>query len=66
MVKDMALAIDQAKSVGANLALGEAGLSLHAAASKDPKCRGLDSKAVFRYLGGNEDWEKGKQPDGGP
>jgi 3-hydroxyisobutyrate dehydrogenase len=64
MVKDMGLAIDQAKSVGANLALGEAGLGLYVAASEDPKCRDLDSKVVFRYLGGNEDWEKVRRENG--
>ena len=26
-------------------------------ASEDARCRDLDSRVVFRYLGGNENWE---------
>lgn len=58
MKKDMCLATDMAASVGAKLVLSAAGLDTYAKASEDPRCRGLDSRVVFRYLGGNEDWEK--------
>ena len=27
-------------------------------ASNDKSCKDLDSRVVFRYLGGNEDWQK--------
>lgn len=57
MKKDFTLAVDMANKVGAKLALGEAGLKTYEGASNDPKCRDLDSRVVYRYLGGNEDWE---------
>ena len=56
MKKDYALAVDTAERVGAKLALGPAGLKVYEEASKDEKCKDLDSRVVFRYLGGKENW----------
>jgi len=58
MKKDFGLAVDTAKRVGAHLALGEAGLSVYEGASNDPHCKDLDSRVVYRYLGGREDWNE--------
>jgi len=55
MRKDFGLAVDTAERVGAKLALGKAGLETYTGASNDPKCRDLDSRVVYRYLGGKED-----------
>ena len=60
MRKDIGLAVDMARRVGARNALGACGLGVYAAASEASDCRDLDSRVVFRYLGGIEDWE---QPD---
>jgi 3-hydroxyisobutyrate dehydrogenase-like beta-hydroxyacid dehydrogenase len=57
MLKDFGLAVDMANRVGAKLALGEAGLKTYEGAANDPRCRDLDSRVVYRYLGGVEDWE---------
>ncbi|KAH7130224.1 NAD binding domain of 6-phosphogluconate dehydrogenase-domain-containing protein [Dendryphion nanum] len=57
MRKDFGLAVDMAKRVGSKNMLGDAGLATYDGASKDPNCRGLDSRVVFRYLGGDEDWQ---------
>ena len=56
MLKDFDLAVATAERVGARLALGQAGLDVYEGASKDPRCRDLDSRVVYRYLGGKEDW----------
>ena len=58
MRKDFGLALDMAKRVKAKNVLGEAGFATYDGASKDPKCSDLDSRVVFRYLGGNEDWRR--------
>lgn len=54
MRKDFALAVESAKQVGVNLALGESGLAVYTGASQDPRCVDLDSRVVYRYLGGKE------------
>jgi 3-hydroxyisobutyrate dehydrogenase-like beta-hydroxyacid dehydrogenase len=56
MRKDFGLAVDMAKRVGSRNVLGEVGLEIYDGASKDSSCRDLDSRVVYRYLGGNEDW----------
>ncbi|ORY14064.1 NAD binding domain of 6-phosphogluconate dehydrogenase-domain-containing protein [Clohesyomyces aquaticus] len=58
MRKDFSLAVDMAKRVGSKNVLGEIGLATYDGASKDPRCRDLDSRVVYRYLGGQEDWQK--------
>ena len=59
MKKDFGLAVEAAKSVGVKLALGDEGLRVYEETSEDARCRDLDSRVVFRYLGGREDWREG-------
>ncbi|KAF8510202.1 3-hydroxyisobutyrate dehydrogenase [Hysterangium stoloniferum] len=54
MKKDMTLAIEAAKAVGAKLVLADAGLEAYAAASEDSNCRDRDSRVIYRWLGGHE------------
>ena len=58
MRKDMALALEMSRRVGCQNVLGEVSVKTYDGACNDPRCRNLDAKVVFRYLGGNEDWEK--------
>ena len=58
MKKDFGLAVQTAERVGARLVLGDVGLKTYTDASEDPQCRDRDSRVVYRYLGGREDWEK--------
>lgn len=61
MRKDVGLAVRVAEDVGARLLLGDAGLRAYDEASKDPRCRDLDSRIMYRFLGGDEEWEKKKK-----
>lgn len=65
MRKDFGLAVEMAKSVGAKNVLGEVGLDTYIGASNDPRCRDLDSRVVYRFLGGNEEWAKTEDPENG-
>lgn len=56
MVKDFTLATNAAKEVDAKLALGDAGLAAYKATAEDPRCRDLDNRVVYRWLGGIEDF----------
>jgi 3-hydroxyisobutyrate dehydrogenase len=58
MKKDFGLAVEMAKRVNTKLVLGEAGFATYDGASQDPRCRDLDSRVVYRYLDGNENWAK--------
>ncbi|KAJ4154527.1 hypothetical protein NW754_001475 [Fusarium falciforme] len=58
MLKDVGLALGLARTAGVTLALGNMSLGVYQGASLDPRCRDLDSKVVYRYLGGPEDWKK--------
>lgn len=58
MKKDYGLAVEAAKEVGARLYLGDAGLDVYSKASDDPKCVDRDSRVVYRFIGGKEDWQK--------
>ncbi|KAK4185883.1 NAD binding domain of 6-phosphogluconate dehydrogenase-domain-containing protein [Podospora australis] len=58
MRKDIGLAVDMARTVGAKNVLGISGLGVYAAASEASDCQDLDSRVVYRYLGGREDWEQ--------
>ena len=58
MEKDVRLALGAARSVGARTVLGERGLEVYEAAARDPRCRDLDARVVFRWLGGDEEWER--------
>lgn len=61
MKKDYNLAIEAAKLANAKLYLGPAGLDVYTQASADPNCVDRDSRVVFRFIGGQEDWQaKGK------
>ncbi|CAK4033721.1 3-hydroxyisobutyrate dehydrogenase, mitochondrial [Lecanosticta acicola] len=57
MKKDFGLAVDAGQMVGARLALGKEGLGVYEGACEDEKCRDLDSRVVYRYLGGEEEWK---------
>ncbi|KAK0668043.1 6-phosphogluconate dehydrogenase [Cercophora samala] len=54
MKKDIGLAVDMARQVGAKNVLGMCGLGVYTAASAADDCKGLDSRVVYRYLGGDE------------
>ncbi|KAF4620437.1 hypothetical protein D9613_000215 [Agrocybe pediades] len=54
MKKDLGLAVEAARQVGAKLVLADAGLSAYTAASEDPRCRDRDARVVYRWLGGIE------------
>ncbi|KAF3403704.1 3-hydroxyisobutyrate dehydrogenase [Penicillium rolfsii] len=56
MLKDFGLAMEMARRVGSKNVLGDVGLRTFQGASQDKACRDLDSRVVFRYLGGNENW----------
>lgn len=58
MRKDFGLAVETAGRVGANLRLGDEGLKVYTETMNDENCKDLDSRVVYRYLGGEEDWEK--------
>ncbi|KAF4305369.1 putative 3-hydroxyisobutyrate dehydrogenase protein [Botryosphaeria dothidea] len=58
MRKDFGLAVDTAKRLGVTLVLGDPGLATYTGAMNDPRCRDLDSRVVYRYLGGRDDWKK--------
>ncbi|KAJ5974531.1 hypothetical protein N7481_011741 [Penicillium waksmanii] len=64
MKKDFSLALDMAHRVESNNVLGDVGLRTYEGASKDARCRDLDSRVVFRYLGGNENWETEEKVEG--
>lgn len=57
MRKDFGLAVDMAKRVGSRNVLGDVGLETYNNAANDPRCRDLDSRVVYRYLGGEENWQ---------
>jgi 3-hydroxyisobutyrate dehydrogenase-like beta-hydroxyacid dehydrogenase len=57
MRKDISLAVEMAHRVNSKNVLGSTALKTYESASMDVRCRDLDSRVVFRYLGGKEDWE---------
>jgi 3-hydroxyisobutyrate dehydrogenase-like beta-hydroxyacid dehydrogenase len=61
MRKDFSLAVEMAQRAGCKNVLGNIGLETYDGASKDDKCRDLDSRVVYRYLGGEEDWSSSHQ-----
>lgn len=56
MRKDFGLALDMAKRVGATTVLSGVACAMYDELSKEETYRDLDVRAVFRYLGGQEDW----------
>ena len=58
MRKDFALAVQMAHRVGSRNVLGEVGLDTYTKAMEEERCKDLDSRVVYRYLGGQEDWKE--------
>ena len=58
MRKDFGLAVEMAKAVGARNVLGERGTGVYEGCVGEEGCRGRDSRVVFRFLGGREDWRE--------
>lgn len=58
MRKDIFLGVRMAEEVGAQMVLGEASLRTYVRATEDDRCKGLDSRVVYRLIGGDEDWDK--------
>lgn len=58
MRKDFSLALRMAERVGSKNMLDEAGLRTYEGASNDEHGKDPDSRVVYRYLGGNEEWQK--------
>ncbi len=52
MAKDVRLAVEAAHAVGAKIVLGETALETYKSASIDPDCKDLDSRVVYKWLGG--------------
>ena len=61
MRKDFGLAVEMAQRVGAGNVLGERGLETYEGCVGDEGCRGRDSRVVFMYLGGREDWQEDEE-----
>ncbi|KAK3070424.1 hypothetical protein LTR53_010491 [Teratosphaeriaceae sp. CCFEE 6253] len=59
MTKDVGLAVQAAEQVGVKLRLGETGLGIYREACGDERCKGRDSRVVYRLMGGKEDWKEG-------
>jgi 3-hydroxyisobutyrate dehydrogenase len=55
--KDIGLTIDACERVGAKLCLGKQTWNTYADAVEDARCTGLDSKVVYRFIGGEEKWQ---------
>jgi 3-hydroxyisobutyrate dehydrogenase len=58
MLKDFTLATQMAERAGAERVLGVKGLEMYSLLSKNNSYKDLDVRAMFRYLGGEEDWEE--------
>lgn len=58
MRKDFSLAVEMARRVESRNVLGDVAMKTYERASEDERCRDLDSRVVFRYLGGNENWKE--------
>ncbi|KAJ7497271.1 NAD binding domain of 6-phosphogluconate dehydrogenase-domain-containing protein [Mycena latifolia] len=52
MEKDMRLAAEAAREVGARLVLGDSAIGAYCAAASDPSYRDRDSRVVYKWLGG--------------
>jgi 3-hydroxyisobutyrate dehydrogenase len=55
MRKDIGLANEAAKQVGAKMLLGDDAYRVFCEVEKDPNCFDRDNKVVYRYIGGKED-----------
>ena len=54
MRKDFNLAVKAARDVNAKLVLGDVGLGIWDKVCADERCKGLDARVVYRWLGGKE------------
>lgn len=57
MRKDFGLAKSLGEENNMGLRLAGEGYKVYQEAEKDPRCEGKDSRVVYRYLGGDEDWK---------
>lgn len=55
--KDIGLAIEACERVGAKLCVGPHTWNSYVEAGKDPRCAGMDSKVIYRWIGGDEEWQ---------
>jgi len=51
MQKDFGLAVETAERVGVKLAMGETGLKVYTDTMHHERCKDLDSRMVYRFLG---------------
>ncbi|KAK3933631.1 NAD binding domain of 6-phosphogluconate dehydrogenase-domain-containing protein [Diplogelasinospora grovesii] len=63
MKKDMGLAVAMARRLGTRNVLGMTGLGVYTAAAEAQETKDLDSRVVYRYLGGQEDWQQNQEVD---
>ncbi|KAL9621326.1 MAG: hypothetical protein Q9160_004217 [Pyrenula sp. 1 TL-2023] len=57
MKKDVGLALAMADKGNVGLRFGKIGLDIYEAACQDKRCIDRDSRVVYRFLGGIEDWK---------
>ena len=60
MAKDIGLAVEAAKAIGAQIVLGNTALESYQSASANPKYRDRDSRIVYKWLGGIEPSTEGR------
>lgn len=58
MRKDVGLAVAMAREKGVRLRMGDLDEEVYEGCVRDERCKGKDSRVVYRYLGGVEDWEE--------
>ncbi|KAH7347010.1 NAD binding domain of 6-phosphogluconate dehydrogenase-domain-containing protein [Pyrenochaeta sp. MPI-SDFR-AT-0127] len=58
MLKDFTLATQITERGGAQRILSARGLEMYSLLSEDSQYKNLDVRAIFRYLGGQEDWDE--------
>lgn len=64
MLKDFTLATQMAERGGAERILGTKGLEMYSLLSQEADYKDLDVRAMFRYIGGQEDWEQHQRENG--
>lgn len=64
MLKDLMLATEMAERGGAERVLGKSGLDMYRLLSEHAEYKDLDVRAMFRYIGGREDWHAINGSDG--
>lgn len=58
MLKDFTLATQMAERAGAERIMGAKGLEMYKLLSQEDAYKNLDVRAMFRYIGGQEDWDQ--------